>query len=158
MDLPTTKRKKDVVPLEGFLCFFNFFTEFLIHFEKECFRNFTSVEILEDFKCNNCKQPGCTKQILFEKFPKVLCIVLKRFAYTSRGREKVNTPVEFPLQIKFLKKFCNPNSISEPIKSYSLKSLIAHQGKIATVGHYTAYSFNSAKGFFLFNFLRRIFF
>ena len=116
--------------------------------EIECFKLFTTVERLEDYKCANCNHLGCTKQYLLEALPKVLCLVLKRFTYTSRGREKINTPILFPPQINFLKKYCNSNL--KLIKSYNLKSLISHQGKIPTVGHYTTYSYNSSRGKFFY--------
>lgn len=57
--------------------------------------------------CGKCKarRTGTSKQIMPTKFADVVIITLKRFEFTSRGREKIRTNVDFPLKGLDLKEY-----------------------------------------------------
>ena len=66
---------------------------------QECLSSFTSPEKLEScgFKCEKCKGVDCmTKEISVFRFPKILCIHLKRFYNSTMRREKLSTAIEIP--------------------------------------------------------------
>uniref|UniRef100_A0A4W5KHY7 ubiquitinyl hydrolase 1 n=1 Tax=Hucho hucho TaxID=62062 RepID=A0A4W5KHY7_9TELE len=49
--------------------------------------------------CHRCKKrQKSTKKFWVQKLPKVLCLHLKRFHWTSYLRNKITTYVEFPLR------------------------------------------------------------
>ncbi|KAK7891518.1 hypothetical protein WMY93_023481 [Mugilogobius chulae] len=84
-------------------------------------QSFTDLEELDDtelYYCLNCKKrQKSTKKFWIKKLPKVLCLHLKRFHWTTFMRNKVDTYVKFP------------------IKSLDMRTSCWRVGS----GHYTAY-------------------
>ena len=49
------------------------------------------------YKCEGCKKPvNVEKELTVFRFPRVLCIHLKRFYHSAMRKEKLNTTVQFP--------------------------------------------------------------
>jgi len=67
----------------------------------DCLRSFTDTEELEDterYMCGHCKKrQRSTKKFWIRRLPKVLCLHLKRFRWSSFLRTKIETYVEFPI-------------------------------------------------------------
>eukprot|EP00005_Dracoamoeba_jomungandri_P013183 CAMPEP_0174265372 /NCGR_PEP_ID=MMETSP0439-20130205/26238_1 /TAXON_ID=0 /ORGANISM="Stereomyxa ramosa, Strain Chinc5" /LENGTH=641 /DNA_ID=CAMNT_0015351799 /DNA_START=549 /DNA_END=2474 /DNA_ORIENTATION=- len=111
----------------------------------DCFESFTTPEPIEDYYCQFCKsKQDAQKALIIQKLPNVLCIVLKRFCWTSRARTKVDTSVDFPIKGLNLKKFTTNDS-----GSYDLKSIVIHHGTGLRVGHYTAMCYNNVRNSWL---------
>ncbi|KAL5482206.1 hypothetical protein EMCRGX_G022501 [Ephydatia muelleri] len=112
----------------------------------DCLASFTSLEILDQtewYHCDqcNCRQPS-SKKLTVESIPRVLCLHLKRFRYTTFVRTKLNTQVDFPL--------CGldigPYTVTGGKTAYDLTSLVVHHGSGAGSGHYTMYAHSSVTG------------
>jgi ubiquitin carboxyl-terminal hydrolase 4/11/15 len=86
---------------------------------EKCFLEHTREEVLDEanaWYCNICKKHKCAKKnVKFwaHSLPQILVIVLKRFEISGRHgmvyREKIETPVEFPIAGLDLSKFCYQN-------------------------------------------------
>ena len=67
-----------------------------------CLQALLEGERLEDSECWKCKQ--CKKMVQAHKkldlwdLPEVMVMQLKRFSYSSRFRDKIETPVDFPVE------------------------------------------------------------
>ena len=86
-------------------------------------------EVPPDYRCNGCGREGiCTKKLDMERWPKVLCLHLKRFAWRRNRREKIYDKVVFHEQER----------VSENGPSYRLRSVCDHRG-VAGGGHYVSY-------------------
>lgn len=69
----------------------------------ECLETFIKPEKMEEcgFKCKKCKGIDTfTKELTLFRFPRILVVHLKRFYQSTMRREKINTSVKIPLQIK----------------------------------------------------------
>jgi len=126
-----------------------------------CLRRFCSLERLrqsEQYVCSKCSQRGDTlKRIRIEKLPKVLCIHLKRFRWSTHIKEKVTTAVYFPVTGLDLSPYTLSPSDSKQAHSaaqtdsstppdpllYDLIGVIVHHGSGLRSGHYTAYALNT---------------
>lgn len=86
-------------------------------------------ETIVDISCGVCKT-NCEflKESTIEKFPKVLCLQIKRFELKNNKITKIDTKVE------------NNDNIMIFNKNYSLKGVIIHQGNLND-GHYISYGF-----------------
>ncbi|CAE7604320.1 UBP11 [Symbiodinium natans] len=98
--------------------------------------------------CSRCKEHReAYKQLQFHHCPPVLVIQLKRFQYNRWSRERLNTPVCFPLEGLDLRPFCTASSResfeSPPI--YDLAALSKHIGSLGG-GHYVAFCRSSIDG------------
>uniref|UniRef100_A0A6Q2ZND7 Ubiquitin carboxyl-terminal hydrolase n=1 Tax=Esox lucius TaxID=8010 RepID=A0A6Q2ZND7_ESOLU len=110
----------------------------------DCLRSFTDLEELDEtefYMCHKCKKKQkSTKKFWVQKLPKVLCLHLKRFHWTSYLRNKVDTYVEFPLRDLDMRGY-----LLEPENSlrggclYDLAAVVVHHGSGVGSGHYTAY-------------------
>lgn len=101
--------------------------------------------------CNKCKEPKqAWKKLEFHRTPPTLVLQLKRFQYERWSRERLNTPVKFPLEGLDLSPYCTEssrrgeNSNSEKTM-YDLVGVSNHIGGLGG-GHYTAYCRSSLDG------------
>lgn len=71
----------------------------------ECLDIFTSPEAL-DYHCPSCqKNVIATKQVLFTSFPEVLAVQARRFQLVNWVPQKVDVPIEIPLESFTLDKY-----------------------------------------------------
>ena len=103
----------------------------------DCLDLFTEKEIVENIYCENCASKTDFYKILkIERIPKYLIISLKRFKYTIMYKEKINSPIKFPLNIINLNKYLLENS-NESSKIYNLFAVVNHTGTLS-IGHYNS--------------------
>ena len=99
-------------------------------------RHFFCPEPLSGYRCEGCKRADkCQKEVSITAAPKLLCLVVNRFFWSSRGRAKINTIVTYPLTLAI------PHCQSE----FKLKSAVLHHGYSLNSGHYTALTYNDMK-------------
>ena len=70
---------------------------------KDCLEKFIEKEKMYDtgFKCSGCKKKvDIEKDLTIYRFPKILVIHLKRFYHSYMRREKLNTTVDFPINLE----------------------------------------------------------
>ncbi len=110
-----------------------------------------------EYRCHNCNSTQqARRQTSIKRLPNVLSIQLKRFEYKQGGRNeraaKIDTPVQFPLQLNMLPytnraRSANGDSGGGGVKenyelarscTYDLLSVVVHVGEIDT-GHYVTY-------------------
>lgn len=102
-----------------------------------------------EYRCHSCNSTRLARRhTTIKSLPNVLSIQLKRFEY-KQGRHdkaaKVNTPVEFPLQLNMLP-YTNRSRGQDVRENYELNrscmydllSVVVHVGEIDT-GHYVSY-------------------
>ncbi|OLL26651.1 Ubiquitin carboxyl-terminal hydrolase 8 [Neolecta irregularis DAH-3] len=115
----------------------------------DCLGMFLQPEILRgenSWLCPKCKKPReASKQLMITRLPPLLIIHLKRFSMNGRWRDKLNMPVEVPLQTLDLSPYVVPeaNSTHGHDSLGTLETvcygMIIHHGQGLTSGHYTAY-------------------
>nr|XP_057922865.1 ubiquitin carboxyl-terminal hydrolase 44 isoform X2 [Doryrhamphus excisus] len=103
------------------------------------------------------------KQLMVHKLPQVLRLHLKRFRWSGRNhREKIGVHVSFD-QLLNMEPYCRrepaPKGVSPQGSApgsprakhflYELSAVVMHHGKGFGSGHYTAYCYNSAGGFWV---------
>lgn len=116
----------------------------------ECLRRFTSGEHVANYRCEQCHQiDTVTKRILISQFPPVLIIQLKRFKHFRIGSTKVDTIVEFPLEID-LAPYTSTYTEGDASLVYELYGVICHTGSLDT-GHYTCLMKHSSGQWFHFD-------
>lgn len=111
----------------------------------DCVDLFLSREQLgekDPWYCPRCKE----HRRAFKKFdlwmmPKVLVIQLKRFSYNAYWRDKIDAPVQFPVESLDLSEYCKQG---ERVM-YDLHAVSNHYGGMGG-GHYTAYAKNKDNG------------
>ena len=122
----------------------------------DCIAAFTKEETLteqDQWWCSACKDFRCaTKKMDLFSLPRLLIIHLKRFAYTSRSREKISTFVDFPIAALDLSHLAHPSTAqaadggAPPAPAlYDLWAVSNHMGGLGG-GHYTAYVKNRVTG------------
>uniref|UniRef100_A0A8D8M4W1 Ubiquitin carboxyl-terminal hydrolase n=2 Tax=Cacopsylla melanoneura TaxID=428564 RepID=A0A8D8M4W1_9HEMI len=96
------------------------------------------------YSCENCNglRDG-VQTIKIKELPEVLCIHLKRFRHDMMF-SKIQGHVSFPLGRLDLTPYLHPNCKSK-VCTYDLVSVICHHGSTSGGGHYTTFSFNSAR-------------
>jgi len=99
--------------------------------------------------CNKCKEHReAWKKLEFHYCPPVLVLQLKRFQYTRWSRERLNTPVSFPMENLDLAPYRTASSSAEPDAEpcvYDLAGMSKHIGSLGG-GHYVAYCRSSVDG------------
>ncbi|KAJ0028897.1 hypothetical protein NQD34_003894 [Periophthalmus magnuspinnatus] len=110
----------------------------------DCLQSFTDLEELDEtelYYCLRCKKrQKSTKKFWIKKLPKVLCLHLKRFHWTTFMRNKVDTYVKFPLRNLDLRQYLLEPEATEPDSCfYDLAAVSVHHGSGVGSGHYTAY-------------------
>jgi ubiquitin C-terminal hydrolase len=116
-----------------------------------CLAAFCATEVLagdDAYTCRSCAtRQTCLKTLTLHRAPPHLVLHLKRFAYTPCSREKLTTPVRFPIRGLDLAPFLTPSSASsgrhheggdgELSVLYDLYGVANHVGALGG-GHYTA--------------------
>ena len=90
--------------------------------------------------CSKCKtHQKSTKKLEVFRFPEILVLHFKRFAYSKGTREKINTTVTFPLKSLDVSPCAAPESLSiNKSLNYDLFAVSNHMGGLGG-GHYTAH-------------------
>ena len=106
------------------------------------YSNFGLEEIIEDYKCEKCKQKvNLKKWSKIISLPNYINFGLNRFTYdyNTFERVKLNNKFEFPLEIN-MKEFCdiNEKDMNEDEFLYELYGVIVHSGTPYS-GHYYSY-------------------
>ncbi|XP_061617316.1 ubiquitin carboxyl-terminal hydrolase 44 [Phyllopteryx taeniolatus] len=136
----------------------------------EMLAKFTETEALEGniYACDQCNSTRrrslskavllteAQKQLTVHKLPQVLRLHLKRFRWSGRNhREKIGVHVRFD-QLLNMEPYCRggepsaaPTSPRTKLFLYDLSAVVMHHGKGFGSGHYTAYCYNSAGGFWV---------
>jgi len=141
---------------------------------EKCFSMFTETEKLSEedlWYCSKCKEHReAFKRIQLWSLPAVLVVQLKRFSYTRWTRERLDTPVHFPLEGLDLAPYCLPVDCKDASSSsrtaegspdggpqggagdegaessiYDLVAVSKHIGALGG-GHYVAYARSSIDG------------
>jgi len=102
-----------------------------------------SEELLEGYKCDECKETECYKNLCLLNTPKYLIIQLKRFTFnlTDMKFSKILKEVNYPLFLD-MDKYCLNNNTNSNINSkniYELTNIINHLGISLNSGHYTSH-------------------
>lgn len=117
----------------------------------QCLNNYSSVEMMPDFKCDNCEKKGnILKQIHISYSPNILMFHLKRFKYnmTTNTMDKITTTFQYPHQFDLNEENLNiliHNRVREKTimnYDYRLISVINHFGSLEG-GHYTSDVYDS---------------
>jgi len=115
----------------------------------KCLELFTESDQLDEadaWYCNRCKQHRqAFKKMDFWSLPPVLVLQLKRFVYTQYSRDRLDTPVEFPLEGLDLRPYAQAASPASTSMVYDLAGLSKHMGGLGG-GHYVAYARSSESG------------
>jgi hypothetical protein len=119
----------------------------------ESFRKYTTVEMLDgenQYEAGEFGKQDAQKGVIFESFPPVLTIHLKRFDFDlqSMGFTKIHDYFQFPLRLEvdeFLAPDCPEEARLVP-NVYVLHSVLVHQGDVGG-GHYYAYIRPTTRGF-----------
>ena len=114
----------------------------------DCLSAFCKEETLSEqdpWYCSNCKDFRCaSKKMDLFSLPDLLVLHLKRFAYTSRSREKISTLVQFPVHGLDLSHISGRAGEGAG-GIYDLWAVSNHMGGLGG-GHYTAYVRNRVAG------------
>ncbi|CAK7892383.1 ubiquitin carboxyl-terminal hydrolase 10 [[Candida] anglica] len=105
----------------------DFFSSELIKFDKK--------DESSGYVCENCQQrTNALKISTIDRAPETLTVHLKRFKFNGNSSSKVKQPVSYPNTLD-LTQFSSDNS---PTK-YQLTSVIVHEGRSISSGHYVAH-------------------
>jgi ubiquitin C-terminal hydrolase len=112
---------------------YEIFNNIMLDLRKNITSSFTEYLAVHDMDdlitCDKCKKKTkCKKKISITTFPKTLIILLKRYNGLSRN----NKSIELNKKIKFEDNINHKSSII----SYSLQTVINHQGNHPNSGHY----------------------
>jgi len=118
----------------------------------DCFKLFLETETLtasDTWYCPKCKaHVQASKKFDIWKLPEVLVVHLKRFQYNKTWREKIDTAVQYDLQLDLSPFVLNQN---EGSCLYDLYAISHHSGGLGS-GHYIAYAKNQeTESWFCFN-------
>jgi len=110
--------------------------------------NFAS-EKLDGFVCGKTKKEvEATRSLSLEELPPVLILHLKRFVYDAAtgGVQKIMKPVDFPVDLDISKSILSAEcraATSSKHRQYKLFSVVCHNGREATKGHYVTDVFHT---------------
>ncbi|KAF2485478.1 hypothetical protein BDY17DRAFT_237067, partial [Neohortaea acidophila] len=130
---------------------------------RDCMESYCSQETLEGAEqahCDRCKAfRDSTKQITLTRAPQFLVVHFKRFQTSGKGAQKINTPIDFPLENFDLEPFMLPQPTAAeaehiastygaeaakadasmtPPYTYDAYAIIRHLGPTLEEGHYKA--------------------
>lgn len=83
------------------------------------------------------------QQVMIEQLPVVLVLHLNFFNYQSRGCEKIMKRIDFPVDLNIDSKILSGKITSASEKHYKLCSVLYHDGKEASKGHYVSDVFHN---------------
>jgi len=116
---------------------------------ERCFQMFTETDRLppsDAWYCNRCKEHReANKKMEFWSFPPVLVLQMKRFTYSQYSRERLDTPVIFPMDGLDLSSYCPGGAAPQAPQVYDLASVSIHMGGLGG-GHYVAFARSSENG------------
>ena len=113
---------------------------------KDCLNEHFSNEELEGYKCDNCKEAQCSKQVALLRIPQYLMITLKRFNFNykvnrfTKNTKKVNFPVFLHFKDYLLRD--NDNKKVNNVDLYKLTSVINHMGGSDNGHYYSVHNIN----------------
>lgn len=114
----------------------------------EClFNYFNKEEKIDTWNCDKCKNFGCKKENKIWSFPNYVIIHLNRF---KNNGSKINTSIDFPLDILNLTEYISKDKKDPNNYIYSLYSINYHSGN-SRAGHYFSCCKNINKNWYLFN-------
>jgi len=109
---------------------------------RKCFQIFCETDQLPEtdaWYCNKCKEHReAFKKMEFWSLPPTLILQLKRFTYSEWCRDRLDTPVAFPLEGLDLSAYC-VNEVAGVSLIYDLAGISIHMGGLGG-GHYIAYA------------------
>ncbi|KAJ3327076.1 Ubiquitin carboxyl-terminal hydrolase 21 [Blyttiomyces sp. JEL0837] len=113
----------------------------------DCLNEFALEEILDElYKCNNCKaKQKASKSLRLYRCPEILVLHLKRFSYTTYSRDKIETPVSFPITQLSLESIMSATPGRDQVVHYDLFGISNHLGGLGG-GHYIAHCKNPDNG------------
>lgn len=92
------------------------------------------------YLCDNCKRYNeASREVLFEKLPKIMILQLKRFTTTTAGVQKVNSYLPTPIKLDCFCESCCRSQTGVPLHRYQLCCIIMHLGGSMASGHYISY-------------------
>lgn len=112
------------------------------------------------YDCSRCEQrTAATKTLQLHKLPAAFVVHLNRALWSARGtgkREKVQTPVSFPLFLSAAhhlapllsheaREVYMAAALPDEAVWYRLQSIVVHAGRGIDTGHYTALAFDAAR-------------
>jgi len=106
-------------------------------------------EKLDGFVCGKTKQEvEATRSLSVEELPPVLILHLKRFVYDAAtgGVQKIMKAVDFPVDLDISKSVLSAecrNATTAKHRQYKLFSVVCHNGREATKGHYVTDVFHT---------------
>lgn len=109
----------------------------------DCLETFFSTERITNssYKCSGCdERVDIEKAMSIYRLPKILIIHLKRFSHSarSRRRNKISSPVQFPLTTLHMQGFAPHSPHPSVINAeYRLYGISHHMGSLSG-GHYTS--------------------
>eukprot|EP00930_Biecheleria_cincta_P019418 TRINITY_DN14824_c0_g1_i1.p1 TRINITY_DN14824_c0_g1~~TRINITY_DN14824_c0_g1_i1.p1 ORF type:complete len:963 (-),score=169.05 TRINITY_DN14824_c0_g1_i1:32-2920(-) len=109
---------------------------------RKCFQMFCETDQLpatDAWYCNKCKEHReAFKKMEFWSLPRTLILQLKRFTYSEWRRDRLDTPVAFPLEGLDLSSYCVRETAGASL-IYDLAAMSIHMGGLGG-GHYIAYA------------------
>lgn len=115
---------------------------------KSCFdQYFNTVENVNTWNCESCKEVGCSKTTKSWTFPNYLIVHLKRF---DNNGNKINTQIDFTKDDLDLTKYISPDKGDPNNYIYSLYAVNYHSGNTKS-GHYWSVCKNLDNNWYLFN-------
>ncbi|KAI8981029.1 hypothetical protein BDB01DRAFT_795070 [Pilobolus umbonatus] len=106
---------------------------------EESFRDYIKEELMDgdnQYKADGYGLQNAKKGVIFEEFPPVLHLQLKRFEYDMMrdSMVKINDKYEFPLEID-LRPYLSPECTKKASYKYRLHGVLVHMGDLSG-GHY----------------------
>lgn len=99
---------------------------------EDCFKNYLSIDYIDNYNCSDCKNTKCSKQAHFWSLPNYLIVHLKRF---DNQNNKIQSHVEFPIDNLDLTPFISKDKHDKNNYIYSLYAVTYHSGDTSN-GHY----------------------
>jgi len=110
---------------------------------KDALQHFVNKSDVCDYTCPETKEKvSVSNEGFLDHLPEVLAIQLKRFVYSADGgSQKIVKDVDVPVSLDINRSLMSPEvrkKLSDNKLKYKLVSIVYHDGKAATEGHYVA--------------------
>lgn len=110
----------------------------------EALEGLTTKNKLEGLTSSKTKETvEAWQQVMIEKLPVVLVLHLKCFDYSMNGCTKIMKTIEFPINLQIDSKILSGRTNTSAERQYKLFSVVYHEGKETSKGHYIADTFHS---------------